>query len=163
MTAASIFLYYKLRTTVAKNDPAPMSYSRRAHTVGEVHPTSHLPVPLLKVRPTLPESVLSPHPPGSPEDGSWIIARIAAIHDLEWFDDTQSLLQILAELRNPVSQIREAALEATRNFGSRDAIPHLAARAAETGDLLEQKALIDLIEYLKLPTVIEQLAEEAEK
>lgn len=105
----------------------------------------------------LPAPVASPHPPGSPADGDWTTARIAAIHELEWFDDAASLQKILAELRNPLPQIRAAALEATRAFGSRDAIPHLTTCAAETGDLLEQKALMDLIEHLKLPTVVEEL------
>ena len=111
----------------------------------------------------LPEPTKSPHSPGSAEDTEWTSAHIAAIHELEWFDDTESLRKILAELRSPIAEIRTAALDATRAFGSREAIPHLATRAAETGDPLEQKALNELIEYLKLPTVVEQLDQESEE
>jgi HEAT repeats len=111
----------------------------------------------------LPKPLCSPHPSGSLEGKEWITARIAAIQDLGWFDDAESLQKILAELRNPLPELRTAAVAATRAYGSREAIPYLTAKAAETGDPLEQKTLTDLVEYLKLPTMIEQLEHEPEE
>lgn len=163
LIASSGFLYQKITNTVEKSDPTPTSHRHKTKVVGEKGLPSSPPATRSKARQTLPNPIPSPHPPGSAEDGRWIAARIAAIHDLEWFDDNASLLQILAELRNPIAQIRAAALEATRAFGSRNAIPHLATRASETANLLEQKELTDLIEHLQLPTVIEELGQDIEK
>lgn len=113
--------------------------------------------------PALPRFVESPHPPGSEEDREWVTARVAALGDLAWLDDAGSLREILAELRNPTPEIRAAALNATKTFASRDAVPYLTALAAETGDTKEQKALNDLIEYLNLPTMLEQMDDDSGK
>lgn len=136
---------------------------RETKVTSAARPTHHLAARSAGMLQELPEPARSPHSPGSVADSGWIATRIAAINDLAWFDDTSSLQKILTELRSPLPQIRAAALDATRAFGSRDAIPYLVNRAAETGDLLEQNALTDLIEHLKLPTVIEQLEEENEE
>jgi hypothetical protein len=152
LTAVVVSLTHQAGKTTVKSHYAPVPYREKnqATTKGR-----------LVSRPAgqqgLPAPVPSPHPPGSLADGDWTSARIVAIHELGCFDDAASLQKILAELRNPLPQIRAAALDATRAFGSRDAIPHLAVRAAETGEPLEQMELLDLIEHLKLPTVVEQL------
>ncbi|MEO5914699.1 MAG: HEAT repeat domain-containing protein [Luteolibacter sp.] len=106
--------------------------------------------------PALPAPVEPPYPPGSPDNREWIDNCITRLDDLAWRDDPESLAKILAELRNPLPEIRAAALKATRAFGSRDAIPYLEAISRDTTDPLQQKALSDLIEHLNLPTVLEQ-------
>ena len=163
LAAASVFLYHQSGKSAALNHTEPQPHGHRTKSSAGASPVGRPPTSPAATRQDLPAPVPSPYSPGSAADGDWTAARIAAIHELEWFDDADSLQKILAELRNPLPQIRAAALEATRAFGSRDAIPHLAKRAAETGDLLEQKALMDLIEHLKLPTVVEQLEEDAVK
>ncbi len=109
----------------------------------------------------LPPPVISPHPPGSAANRDWLAARIAELDALAWFDDPESLHRILAELRNPLPEIRTAALAATRAFGSREAIPYLERISIETPEAAEQKALTELVEYLKIPTLREHLDSQA--
>jgi len=112
-------------------------------------------IPGLQNLSELPAPVEPPHPPGSPDHREWIDKRITELDALAWFDDSGSLGKILTELRNPLPEIRTAALEATREFGSRDAIPYLEAISKSSADPLEQKALGELIEFLNLPTLLE--------
>jgi hypothetical protein len=107
--------------------------------------------------PELPPPVDSPYPPAAAESEEWIAGRVAELDRLAWFDDSESLHKILSELRNPLPEIRAAALAATLAFSSRESIPYLEAIARETRDPQEQKALTDAIEHLKLPTLIEEL------
>ena len=110
----------------------------------------------LQKLPELPAPIVSPHSTGSDEDQEWIAKRIDELDALTWFDDFESLGKILTELRNPLPEIRAAALDATRDFGSRDAIPYLEAISSDSKEPLEQKAIQDLIEFLKLPTLLEE-------
>ncbi len=114
------------------------------------------PSPALQKLSSLPDPIVSPNPPGSTANQEWIENRIDELDDLAWFDDPESLGKILTELRNPLPEIRAAALGATRDFGSRDAIPYLEALSRDSTDQLEQKALQELIEHLKLPTLLEE-------
>ena len=113
---------------------------------------------LLAADPNLPSPQLSPHPAGSEEHRAWLKDRGEALIDLSWNDDKESLDGILAELSNPDPEIRASALQATLNFGSRDAIPRLQAVALATTDSPEKKKLEDAAEHLKLPTLTEVLA-----
>ena len=71
----------------------------------------------------------------------------------EWSmdDDPASLANILADLTNPEKEIREAAIEAAKQFGSSNAIPTLKAVAANTTDTEEQIALLEAANFLSLP------------
>jgi hypothetical protein len=102
--------------------------------------------------------LLSPHPADSPEHGSWISDRCEALEGLGWMDDEDSLKSILAELKNPEPEIREAALGAVAVFGSKEAIPFLEGFAADTGDPAEKLALRKTAENLKIPTATEYFA-----
>jgi hypothetical protein len=104
--------------------------------------------------------VESPFLAGSSENDGWIEARAAELDDLAWFDDAESLAKIQAELQNPLPEIRAAALAAIVGFGSRESIPILEAVAGRARDPFEQKALGEAIDYLQLPTAIEQLEPE---
>ena len=107
--------------------------------------------------PPLPPPITPPHPPESAEGRQWIADRVEELNALAWFDDPQSLLRILAELRNPLPEIHAAALAATVAFGSRDAIPYLETLAAESRDPQQQHDLTEAAAFLKLPTLIERL------
>ncbi len=119
--------------------------------------------PLLEDLPDLRPPVESPNLAGSPANQDWIATRTGELDKLAWFDDAESLGHILSELRNSLPEIRAAALSATLAFGSRDAVPYLEAIAADSKDPIEQKALTDVAERLKLPTVLEHLEEESKQ
>ena len=84
---------------------------------------------------------------------------IDRLYTLEMEKDQDSLNAILAELRNPDERIRAAALEATIQFGDRSVIPKLQEIAEQTADPAEQSAIFKAIDYLKLPSFSEYLAE----
>ena len=89
-----------------------------------------------------------------------IETRVAKLEALAWEHDAESLQQITAHLADPEPAIRQAALAATRAFGSQEAIPALKSAAARLSDPEELNAIQETIEYLALPTVID--AEDAE-
>ena len=68
-------------------------------------------------------------------------------------DDPASLSNILADLTNSEKEIRDAAIEAAKQFGSTNAIPTLKAVAANTTDPEEQIALLEAANFLSLPGV----------
>lgn len=104
-----------------------------------------------------------PKPADVPEENApWIADRISELDRLSWFNDAESLRTILSEMRSSSPEIRAAALSATKAFSSRDSIPYLEALAAETRDPKEQKDITDAIEYLKLPTLVEELDKQQE-
>ena len=105
----------------------------------------------------LPAPVAPPYPADSPELRAWIDSRIDDLNGLAWYDDAASLNRILAELYNPLPEIQAAALTATINFGSRDAIPCLEQFAAQSRDPQQQSAVAEAIAYLKQPTLLEKL------
>jgi hypothetical protein len=85
--------------------------------------------------------------------------RVIELGALAMEDDAASLATILSELENPEPQIREAALDATVQFGSRDAIPRLRELAARTEDLQTRHAFEQAAEFLTLPSLTEVLDE----
>jgi hypothetical protein len=66
-------------------------------------------------------------------------------------DDPQSLSNILGDLSSPEKNIRMAAIEAAKQFGSTNAIPVLKAAVKNTDDSDEQMALIEAANFLTLP------------
>lgn len=108
----------------------------------------------------LPAPRVSPHDPESKEHAEWVATRSDELLELAWNEDNESMLAILTELRNPDSEIRLVAADATREFGSRDAIPVLQRMAAAGLTQDEKKACRELIEWLELPTLSEHIAEQ---
>ena len=98
-----------------------------------------------------------------PEDahGAYVEQRSSQLMELAMNDDRASLDTILSELGNRDPEIRKAALDATIQFGSRDAIPKLADAASQTDDPNEKAALADAIEFLKLPSLTEVRQQQA--
>jgi hypothetical protein len=72
---------------------------------------------------------------------------------LDWSmnDDPASLSNILADLTHPEKEIRDAAIEATKQFGSTNAIPALKAAVDNTVDTQEKIALLEAADFLLLP------------
>lgn len=66
-------------------------------------------------------------------------------------DDPQSLSNILADLNSPEKEIRMAAIEAAKQFGSTNAIPILKAAVVKTDDNEEAAALLEAANFLSLP------------
>jgi hypothetical protein len=68
-------------------------------------------------------------------------------------NDPASLSNILGDLTNPEKEVRDAAIEAAKQFGSSNAIPALKAVAANTTDPEEQIALLEAANFLSLPSI----------
>ena len=83
----------------------------------------------------------------------YIDAETARLRELSMDNDPASLSNILADLTNPEKEIREAAIEAAKQFGSTNAIPTLKAVAANTTDTEEQIALLEAANFLSLPSM----------
>ncbi len=82
-------------------------------------------------------------------------ARVAQLQELAMAEDADSLNNILSDLDNQDPEIREAALQATIQFGSREAIPKLQELAARTEDRQIKRELEDAAEFLSLPSLTE--------
>lgn len=82
-----------------------------------------------------------------------IDAETDRLQDWSMNDDPVSLSNILADLTSPEKEIREAAIEAAKQFDSTNAIPTLKAVAANTTDTEEQIALLEAANFLSLPTL----------
>jgi HEAT repeat protein len=93
---------------------------------------------------------------------AYVAKRIEELQDLGMENDSDSLDTILSELTNRDPRIREAAVDAAVQFGSRDAIPKLEDAAAQTEDAKEKAAILDAIEFLKLPTLTEAIGQKTQ-
>ncbi len=80
-----------------------------------------------------------------------IQAEVDHLRELSWQDDPDSLSKILADLTHPEKEVREAAIEATKEFGSSNAVPALKAAAQTAEDTREKIALLEAVEFLELP------------
>jgi HEAT repeats len=81
-----------------------------------------------------------------------IEAEADRLQELSMNNDPASLADILADLSSPEKEIRSAAIEAARQFGSPSAIPTLKTAAASTTDPEEQASLLAAADYLSLPS-----------
>ena len=72
------------------------------------------------------------------------------LFEWEMNDDPESLSKILGDLTHAEKEIRLAAIEATKQFGSKDAIPTLKELVKNTDDTEEQAALLEAADFLSL-------------
>jgi HEAT repeat protein len=89
-----------------------------------------------------------PAPPPGPD---YALQRTAELNQLAASDDPANLQAILSELGNPDPAIRKAALRATVDFGSTDAIPALSNAMAAADDPQEKVDILKAINFLQLP------------
>ncbi len=87
-----------------------------------------------------------------------VTARIAQLRDLSRKTDRASLETLLSEVKSPELEIRQAALDAISQSGHRAAIPALREAAAQTEDSRDKQAIVEVIEFISLPTLTELLA-----
>ena len=90
---------------------------------------------------------------------AYVAKRVGELQDLGMENDSASLDTILAELENGDPSIRQAAVDAAVQFGSRDAIPRLMTAAAQAADPKEKSTILDAVEFLNMPTLAEALAQ----
>jgi hypothetical protein len=88
----------------------------------------------------------------------YVGTRQAELAQLGMSDDPADLKIILSELNNKDPEIRKAALDATIQFGGKDAIPTLQNEIAWTEDPQEKVDLQNAIKYLQLPSFQESRA-----
>lgn len=151
----AIALAWKNSSKIPVESTAPTADSRGAITAAAPRGARNVPSPAAD----LPRPQPSPYAAGSSEHQTWVDARADELVKLSWMDDSASLKQILSELENPEQEIRKAALRATANFGSRDAVPYLESLVATATDSEEKIALIQTAEQLKMPTASEYFAQ----
>jgi len=110
------------------------------------------------------EHATAPSGKGTPSDSTvstedahqaYVEKRTGELMDIAMTDERANLDTILSEISNRDPEIRKAALDATIQFGSRDAIPKLTDAISQTDDPNEKAALADAIEFLKLPSLTE--------
>jgi hypothetical protein len=94
------------------------------------------------------------------EHDTYVAKRVVELQDMGMEDDPASLETILSELDNGEPTIRQAAVDAAVQFGSRDALPRLRKAASEANDAKEKSAILDAIEFLSLPTLGEALGQQ---
>jgi hypothetical protein len=100
----------------------------------------------LPARPSGPASLT-----GSAHD-DYVLERKAQLVDMGMSDNPANLKTILSELENPEPEIRQAALSAAIDFGSKDAIPVLQNEMAYATDPQEKVDIKNAIEFLQLPS-----------
>ena len=101
------------------------------------------------------EAVLDP----TADQEAAVAKRIDELLDLGMENDPAALDAILSEINNPEPRIREAAVGAAVQFGSRDALPKLEEALGRADDPKEKSTLLEAIEFLKLPTLTEALSQ----
>ena len=81
-------------------------------------------------------------------------AEIDRLQDWGMKDDAGSLSKIVADLTSPDKEVRAAAIEATKQFGSADAIPYLKAAAASANDVGDRIDYLEAADFLSLPPMV---------
>jgi len=102
-----------------------------------------------------PETKIAANNPANQDEEDYVAERVSELHDLGMTDDPDSLSTITSEMDSREPQIREAALKAVIQFGSRDAIPALQNTMQHTDDPQEKVDLQKAIDFLELPTMSE--------
>jgi hypothetical protein len=144
--APVIYLHFKpdsplpADTTVASDDSAP--------------PATAIP-PILKRVQSQQREGLSSRPTDAASSGlshdDYVLQRSAQLSELGMNNDPDSLKTILSEMENHDPDIRQAALSATIQFGSKDAIPVLQNEMAYATDPQEKVDIQKAIDFLQLP------------
>jgi hypothetical protein len=166
---AGIALVFFLKSPVQRPQPVVASVAQPATNLAQeaAAPIRH-PSPPASA-PMAPAPVVQPKQsapvPGEVvnDEADKVQEQIDRLDDLESNDDDASLQAILKELTNTNKDVRHEAVEATIQFGNRDAIPVLNDLAASTQDPDEKKELLDAAEFLALPTLTEAKAQQQQE
>jgi hypothetical protein len=137
----AVFLLKQHATTPV---PAPVKVATQLPAPG----ANDIPPPLPITTTPTPPPVLTPE-----QQQDAIDAEIDRLQDWSRNNDPQSLSNILADLNSPQKDIREAAIEAAKQFGSTNAIPALKAAAVNSTDTDEQIEMLQAVNFLMLPPI----------
>jgi hypothetical protein len=113
-------------------------------------PTPVAPAPL---PPPAPFSAPPPPPLTADQQEAANQAEIDQLMEWSRNNDSQSLSNILTDLASPQKDVREAAIEAAKQFGSTNAIPALKAAAMNATDTDEQIEMLQAANFLALPSI----------
>lgn len=91
--------------------------------------------------------------PAEMDHDTYVLKTRGELSELGMQNDPESLKKILSELENPEPEIRKAALTATLDFGSKDAIPTLQNELNWATDPQEKVDIQKAIDFLELPTL----------
>jgi HEAT repeat protein len=90
--------------------------------------------------------------------------ELDAIRELQGEADGENnpiiITALLDKLSNPEAEVRKAALESLRQLNDTNAVPGLEKVAESTKDPREKVAVMDAIEYIKMPSVTENVPPE---
>ena len=135
------------KPVVAESSPPSAPSPAHVETLAFQNPAPPPPPPIIQIQPQT-----------NHED--YVRQRSDELAELAMNDDTNSLNTILSELTNPDARIRQAARDAVIQFGDRSAIPQLTDLLAQTDDSQEKAKIQETIDYLKMPTLTEFLADQ---
>ncbi len=119
------------------------------------HSNALAPVPTPAITVSKPASLPPPSPIASdaPAPAPTPDEEIDRLREWGRNNDPQSLSNILADLTSPDKDVREAAIEAAKQFGSTNAIPALKAAAINSTDTDEQIEMLQAAQFLALPSI----------
>jgi hypothetical protein len=141
--------------------PAPPPPARATATLTTSAPVapSAAPIPAVSSLPVMPTPATTNA--WTPEQRQAAIeAETDRLQQWSANDDPASLSHILADLTHSEKEIRQAAIEAAKQYGSRDAIPVLKDAAANTSDTKEQMDLLAAAEFLSLPPIADEAVQQ---
>jgi hypothetical protein len=146
--APVIYFHFKPDSPPAPEQPVT------ADNTGTAAPTPGVPSLLKRIQDRQPTAL--PARPVEPDSSAvdhetYVIQRKAQLSEMGMTDDPANLKTILSELENPDQRIRQAALTATIDFGSKDAIPNLQNEMNWATDPQEKVDIKKAIEFLELP------------
>ena len=136
-------------TPAAETVPAPAKNSPPAEPVAPAKPVEEA-VAAAPAAVSLPPTAVATGGTLTVEERAVAIEKLQdwSTHDAT---DHEALTNIVAALSSPDAKVRSAAVDATRELGSKDAIPALKAAAAATEDKDEKLALLEAAHFLTLP------------
>lgn len=142
LVVVSAFFLRKLFLPNSPDKPKPEIVTTLAVTPTVV-PVQVIPAPII-----VPAAAKALNPE---EQQAAIDAEKDQLYTWSMSDDSQSLSNILNALTSPEKEVRLAAIEAARQFGSTNAIPALKAAAASSDDIQEQIAMLEAADFISLP------------
>jgi hypothetical protein len=101
----------------------------------------------------VPAAAVAADPMNAERIQAYIEEETSRLQEWSTQDDPASLAAILSDLTNSEKSVRLAAIEAAKQFGSRDAIAALKASVGNAADTGEQIALLEAADFLSLPTI----------
>ena len=149
---AVLGIYFMIRPELETKTPVRIPEGKITATQSPAGFQSRLPAETNRTRMKRTNPVTSANTNANREE---VDRQIEALAEASAKSDSDSFQLIIAALKDERPEIRKAALDATIQFGSRDAILILKELAAKTEDPREKVEILDAIEFLELPSLSE--------